>query len=217
MSIHTTIKREREARGWSMELLAKKVAEEERAAKPLAWQTVQQWEKEGGTAPKRKRLEIVARLFGMTVASLLGETSDADSSEFVEVARLSVEVGAGPGRVNDIVEKMGILHFRRDFLKSAGVSPENAAIVSVKGTSMEPSISDGSILLLNRADRDPRQGCIYAFSWDGEMLVKRFQKIDGVWNAVSDNADRKLHPNIVIDGKCEALIQGRALWMCTKL
>lgn len=216
MSIHTTIKREREARGWSMEQLAKKVAEEERAAKPLAWQTVQQWEKEGGTAPKRKRLEIVAKLFDMTVAGLLGE-ADADVSEFVDVARLSVEVGAGPGRVNDVIEKVGIIQIRRDFLKSAGVSPEYAAIVSVKGTSMEPTINDGSFLLLNRSDREPRQGCIYAFCWDGGMLVKRFQKIDGIWNAVSDNADKRLHPNIVIDGKCEALIQGRALWMCTKL
>lgn len=75
MSIHETIKREREARQWSMEELAAKVSEIEGLTKPLAWQTVQQWEKNGGTAPKRKRLEAVAQLFGMPVSALLGEVS----------------------------------------------------------------------------------------------------------------------------------------------
>ncbi|WP_312305157.1 XRE family transcriptional regulator [Pulveribacter sp.] len=73
MSIHRTIRREREARKWSMEDLAARISAAEGLPKPLAWQTVQQWEREGGTAPKRKRMEVVAELFGMSVAELLGE------------------------------------------------------------------------------------------------------------------------------------------------
>lgn len=142
---------------------------------------------------------------------------DEESSDFVGVSILTVEVGAGPGRPVEIVEEAGTLQFRRDFLRNAGVNPANAAIVKVKGASMEPTIKDGAILLLNKSDREPKPGHIYAFSWDGEMVVKRFQKVNGVWHAVSDNADKQEHPDIVIDGKAETLIQGRAIWMGVRL
>ncbi|MFB9242385.1 helix-turn-helix transcriptional regulator [Massilia antarctica] len=52
-TIHTRIKQRREELGMSMKELAEKVG-------VSAWQTVQQWEKEGGTAPKRSRLQAVA-------------------------------------------------------------------------------------------------------------------------------------------------------------
>jgi len=65
---------------------------------------------------------------------------DEDSSDYVSVSKLTVEVGAGPGRVVEIVEEAGTLQFRRDFLRNAGVSPANAAIVTVRGASMEPTI-----------------------------------------------------------------------------
>lgn len=142
---------------------------------------------------------------------------DEDQSDFVAVSRLSVEVGAGPGRAPGLVEEVGALQFKRDFLRAAGVSALNAAIVTVVGTSMEPTIKDGAVLLLNRADRDPRPGYIYAFSWDGEMLVKRFQKINNTWYATSDNADKHEHPDIEIDGSAHAVVHGRAIWMGAKL
>lgn len=78
MSIHSEIRRLRKKKGWSHQQLADAISEAEGLARRLTWQTVQQWErepKEGSgaksTAPKRKRLEIVARLLGTTVESLL--------------------------------------------------------------------------------------------------------------------------------------------------
>lgn len=142
---------------------------------------------------------------------------DEEASDFVQVARLSVEVGAGPGRPISVVEELGSLQFRRDFLRSVGVSSANAAIVSVKGLSMDPTIKDGAVLLINRNDRVLRAGSIYAFSWDGEMLVKRFLKRHDVWHATSDNDDKDEYPDIVLNGQEETLIQGRAVWMGSKL
>ena len=52
-SIHSRIKSRRLELGLSMQELAKK-------AGVSAWQTVQQWEKEGGSAPLRARLQSVA-------------------------------------------------------------------------------------------------------------------------------------------------------------
>lgn len=63
MNIHTQIKQAREKKGWSMAQLALAISEEEHLKKPLAWQTIQQWEK-GASAPKRKRLNAVERALG---------------------------------------------------------------------------------------------------------------------------------------------------------
>lgn len=142
---------------------------------------------------------------------------DEDSSDFVSVSRLSVEVGAGPGRVTSVIEELGSLQFRRDFLRSAGVGASSAAIINVKGSSMEPTIKDGAVLLINTSDRAPKEGHIYAFSWGGEMLVKRFLKLNGIWIASSDNPDKEENPDIPLDGLTETLLQGRAVWMGAKL
>lgn len=64
MDIHAQIKAAREAKGWSMERLAKEVSEAEGSAKTLTWQTVQQWEN-GSSAPKRTRMAVVRRLLDL--------------------------------------------------------------------------------------------------------------------------------------------------------
>lgn len=74
MSIHDQIKAARLAKGWSHARLAEEVSKAEGRKKSLAWQTVQQWEKEDGTAPKRSRLETVARVLGCSVGELIGST-----------------------------------------------------------------------------------------------------------------------------------------------
>ena len=168
----------------------------------------------GETGVRMESLQKFADYFGVDLETRLrGQVTE----EFVSVPHLSVEVGAGPGRANAVVENIGSLQFRRDFLRAAGVSPTHAAVVSVVGASMEPTFGDGAVLLLNTADKEPRPGRIYAFELDGEMLVKRFQKVDGLWHAVSDNADKEDHPDIVINGHNHPAIQGRAIWMGSKL
>lgn len=69
MSIHEQIKQRRLALGMSQGDLAAKVSELQQLAKPLTWQTVQQWEN-GASAPKRTRLEFVARALRTTVQAL---------------------------------------------------------------------------------------------------------------------------------------------------
>ncbi|MBY0243025.1 MAG: helix-turn-helix domain-containing protein [Burkholderiaceae bacterium] len=64
MSIHRRIKERRLALGMtSHQALADRIG--------VSWQTVQLWEKEGGTAPNRSRIEKVAKELGVTPAWLL--------------------------------------------------------------------------------------------------------------------------------------------------
>jgi len=77
MSIHQRIRQKRIERGFSsQEAFAKEVG--------VVWQTIQQWEKEGGTAPKRDRMQRVAEVLGTTPEWLMtgvGEGSGPSAQE----------------------------------------------------------------------------------------------------------------------------------------
>jgi transcriptional regulator with XRE-family HTH domain len=87
--IHTRIKELRELKGISMQSLANAVGYK-------SWQTVQQWEN-GETAPKRSRLELVAKALDTTPTYLLmGSISPpaapillSDKAEYIPAKRSS--------------------------------------------------------------------------------------------------------------------------------
>lgn len=136
--------------------------------------------------------------------------------EFADVRRLDVKVAAGHGCVPYLEEELGALKFRRDFLRSIGVSEANAVVVTVQGASMEPTIAHGAVLLVNRANREPRANAIYVFHLQGNgLVVKRVVKSGGQWLARSDNDDREAFPDFAFDEG--ATLIGRAVWMGAKL
>jgi transcriptional regulator with XRE-family HTH domain len=74
MNIHQRIRRRREQLGLSMQALAERI--------PVrAWQTIQQWEKEGGTAPKRERLKAVAKALQTTEKWLMFGGLEAENAK----------------------------------------------------------------------------------------------------------------------------------------
>ena len=141
---------------------------------------------------------------------------DEDASPFIEVKRVDVSVAAGTGAISPPYEEIGSLSFRKDFLWACGVTPANAAVVTVRGTSMEPTIADGAVLLINRGNTEPRSGHIFALAKEHDgLVVKRLIKTPAGWVGRSDNSDG--NPDFLInDGQLVTVI-GRALWMGVKL
>ncbi|MEJ7685657.1 MAG: helix-turn-helix transcriptional regulator [Variovorax sp.] len=99
MTIHENIKQARLAKGWSMERLAEEVSKAEGLSKVLAWQTVQQWEREGGTAPKRKRLDVVAKLLNLGAAQMISLAGSGDTRTEGAAALTTGKPGA-PGSIS---------------------------------------------------------------------------------------------------------------------
>lgn len=145
------------------------------------------------------------------IADSVGQPID----DFVEVKRISAVVSAGPGATEGIYEEVGSLAFRREFLSNCGVTPGAARILNVKGTSMEPTIPDGSVLLVNTANKEPRSGAIYALARGDELLVKRLVSSGDMWLARSDNQDG--NPDFQINDGEVIVILGRAVWIGAKL
>lgn len=191
-----------------MEQLAERV--------PVSWQTVQQWEN-GKTAPKRARLEAVAKALNTTPEYLaVGPVTDPDSDEFVAITRLDVRLSAGHGEIVLSEDEMTRLSFRADFLRSAGASPEQTVSVSVKGDSMEPLIPDGATVLVNRGATSIIDGKVYAFRGHDEVKVKRLHRGNGGFIARSENVVGNPDLHLSFDDP-EIEIIGRVFWVGFKL
>lgn len=168
----------------------------------------------GDRGVRMESLQKVADYFGVEVDQLMREGDPA--SPFVEVVRIDVALSAGPGAYQGLQEQLGSLSFRRDFLSTCGVTPESARIVNVRGTSMEPTIPDGSVLLVNSSNREARNGRIFALvKGDEGLVVKRLVQVNGVWYGRSDNPDG--NPDFQIDDGIPVTIIGRVVWMGAKL
>ena len=97
MSIHTEIKRRRDALGWSHQRLAEAVSTAEGLNKTLAWQTVQQWEN-GVSAPKRTRMPFVAQALGCSLLQLISEEVAIQPVLARSVARKTLSAKSSPSK-----------------------------------------------------------------------------------------------------------------------
>lgn len=97
----------------------------------------------GETGVRMESLQKFADYFSVEVDTLL-RGRVAEGEDFIRLVRLDVEAAPERSRKTNLVEEPGALQFRRDFLRAIGVSPVNACIVHVTGTSMEPTIRDGA-------------------------------------------------------------------------
>ncbi|KNC89931.1 repressor [Trabulsiella odontotermitis] len=125
-------------------------------------------------AEKRKDIVVAS---GSTVVDVQG--NEVDLNEFVFVPRYNVNASAGYGAWNDDETPMFTVSFRRYWVTNhLKADPSNLSVISVYGDSMEGVLNDKDIILVNHSDRDPREG-IYVLRVDGQLLVKRVQRLPG--------------------------------------
>ncbi|TSK07926.1 MAG: helix-turn-helix transcriptional regulator [Geobacter sp.] len=162
-----------------------------------------------GEGPKMK-VEVSNKLALKDVAFFEDRTAP---EEYVKVPRYDVSASAGPGVINTSEQVVDYLQFKPDWIKNVlGVSAQNLALISVKGDSMVPTLSDGDVLLVDTTDRHFQTNAIYVLQLEGSLLVKRIQrKIDGTVVIKSDN--KAYEPETVRGDIADQLhVVGRVAW-----
>ncbi|MBK1780587.1 helix-turn-helix transcriptional regulator [Advenella sp. WQ 585] len=190
-TIHERIKRLRENSGLSMEALAALLSLK-------SWQTIQQWEN-GKTAPKRSRVDDVARVLNTTSEYILfgdaqaqtgnevKETPAANESEFTNIRRFDLRASAGEGRLVFDYDALEPFKIRSDFLKKNGASEKNTFFMTAKGDSMEPIIPDGADVLVVENGHEIINGKVYVFFLNKNIYIKSLSKTEGGIVALSYN------------------------------
>jgi phage repressor protein C with HTH and peptisase S24 domain len=171
----------------------------------------------GSTQPKADALAALGRACRVSLDwLLLGIASDAQGeaseNEFSFIPRLEVEASAGSGAVALDEDVGGLLAFRTEWLRRVGINPGSARALKARGDSMEPTIRDGDILLVDTSiDRVMDEG-IYIVVVGGLVLVKRLSvRRDGSLILKSDNG-RYEDERIPKAELAELAVSGRVMW-----
>lgn len=148
-------------------------------------------------------------------AEVIGEyTTGKDlGDEFVLVPRYEVAASAGGGAMVHSEQIVDHLAFRSEWVRNAlDVSVQALALISVKGDSMEPTLSNGDLILVDTGTNKVEDNAIYVLRYNGSLMVKRIQrKITGTLIIKSDNV--VYEPETVTGEAVNNLhVVGRVVW-----
>lgn len=102
--------------------------------------------------------------------------------------------------------------FRTDWLKKEGLSPERLAVIRAKGDSMEPTISNNDIILVNLCNGDALRDGLYVLRIGDSLLVKRLQfDVLGGIKVISDNPGYETQV-VTKEQRADVHIVGRVAW-----
>lgn len=90
-----------------------------------------------------------------------------------------------------------------DWVRSERFVASDLLAITVRGESMEPSLFDGDVIVVNTGDKKLVDGTVYAVNYEGEVVVKRMVRDAGMWWLTSDNSDqRKYHRKSCKGAEC---------------
>ena len=172
--------------------------------------TITKWLKGERKASQSTIETLVAymRSLGMNLDDFFG--GEDQGSDYIQIPWLEATASMGSGSLEVSKEIISHLSFRADWLLGKG-SPSKMAVINASGSSMEPTISDGSVVLIDESKiTDLVNGKIYFVCYGEEIYLKRL-KVDGQGRALALISDRDAS-QLPLDPDIYFRILGRAIW-----
>lgn len=139
---------------------------------------------------------------------------DGGNGNLAYLPAYHIHASAGHGAAVDDEEVVEQIAFDRSFLADLGAHADRCSIIWAQGDSMQPTIPNGSILVVDHSQVEVRSGCIYVFNIDGDLLVKRAnRKLNADLEIISDNPMYATE-TISADRLEQLRIVGRVVYFC---
>lgn len=129
-----------------------------------------------------------------------------DDFPAVRRVRLKLQAGVSGWAVEDVEDGPPVV-FRKDWFAAHNYQPDKLLACRVQGASMEPTLYDGDLVVVNTAQRAPQDGRCFAMNYEGTMAIKRLVRDAGEWIIRSDNpdkirySDKKAHESVSLIGE----------------
>lgn len=162
--------------------------------------TLQQWEN-GATEVSLETLEQLARLYKVSPQYLIfgtdGDTptpipiQSANDEDYKDVPIYDLAASAGTGKLVADENIRCYLKFPNWWFNERGLQHSDVAGLYTKGDSMEPTIPDNSLLLIDQSQTYLSDGKVYVVRVYDELYVKRIKRLPlvGGIQLISDNKD----------------------------
>lgn len=114
---------------------------------------------------------------------------DEDDPEFIKIPKVRLRLSAGIQGFQTEPETYdgSTLSIHQSWLTRNGFNRADLVAIRVKGESMEPTLYEDDLVIVNLADKRMVDGQVYAFNYDGEAVIKRLIREGGQWYLSSDN------------------------------
>jgi phage repressor protein C with HTH and peptisase S24 domain len=142
-----------------------------------------------------------------------GAERGVDPCHFIVLPKQAEGAAAGPPDPAVPKPASEFIAFRHDWVRAVlGIQPEDLMMETAAGESMQPTIQDGDLLLVDTTDRTCSSFGVYVLEIGGERMVKRVQrKLDGSLVLISDNDTYQ--PDQVTGAMLEDVaVIGRVVW-----
>ncbi len=187
----------------------------------------------GEAEPSRERLVALADAAGVGIAWLAkgegpephfppsgtsahlpgGRHHGLNPRQFVILPRRPEAAAAGAATPAPPTQLSEFIAFGHDWVRSTlGVQPDDLLLETAVGGSMQPTIHDNDLLLIDSTDTQLREFGIYVLEFQGERVVKRVQrKLDGSMILISDNVIYEPE-RIPAERAVDVKVIGRVVW-----
>lgn len=145
----------------------------------------------------------------VTVAQLEPTGND----RYIPIPRYNVEASAGGGSLVPSEQIVDYLAFSAEYLqREIKRSSDQLLLITARGDSMEPTIRDGELLLVDRTPQPVASGAVHVINVEGTLLVKRIEAcIDGSFLIHSDNTRYKTQ-SVAKSERDDLKIIGQVIW-----
>lgn len=134
------------------------------------------------------------------------------AADFALIPRLDIRASAGNGALSYDEEVIDFLAFQASWLRARNVNPDSARVMTAKGDSMEPTIRDGDVLLVDTSIDRVRDNALYIIVFEGLVFVKRIHmKLNGAILLISDN-ERYPPEEVTPEAAPRLHVAGRVVW-----
>ncbi len=132
--------------------------------------------------------------------------------EIVEVPKVAATVSAGGGSYENTAFPIATHPFPRQWLSKMG-NPNSMVFMDVVGNSMEPSINDGDMVLIDQSGTAISPHSVYAVGYEETLYIKRVEQRQHTVILHSDNPD---YSDIEIHGDelNSFRVVGKVIWLC---
>ena len=118
-------------------------------------------------------------------------------TDFVGIDQIDAAAGTGTVAQDDEERVVGRVKFPSLWLRREGLHARSCRIMQVVGESMEPTLPDGCLILVNRSSRDLEDGKVFVVDTRDELIVRRALKHSSEgWLLSSDNGDKTTWPTV---------------------